>query len=402
MPDFDLSAPLPAALQLARYCAWRPLMATPTLPVLDTPLTADNQQQHWQVLCDHRLWGLAYDALQHDTQQAEAWLGGHWPTLVTRQQQVRLQVLKLATVQQRLQRAFTEAGIALRVLKGPGLGHKLYADATARHSKDLDLLVAPAELWHAAELLQAQGFVLEHLPPLTAANRQLITRQFWHLELTHPSLQVHLELHWRLEPVQQTPREAQWPATFAGEQVDAAELLYLLFHGARHQWFRLKWLGDVLAITERWPQRLQEMETLAERLQLQDVVAQAALLLSWLWPEIARVPCAAWVTHASPRARQMAALAQGYLLRHDHPELANRMSWGARWRMHRYQSWLNRRHPRVVRLRQLYNQLCYASCDISQLQLPDHQHWQYPLRRLPRMLQRWWRARHNLAAVRHG
>ena len=87
--------------------------------------------------------------------------------------------------EQHLQRRFDSAGLTLSVLKGPGLSQRLYGDMTLRHSKDLDLLVPPAQLWQACELLQAEGFTLLDAPPLSEANQRLVQRHYWHLTLRH-------------------------------------------------------------------------------------------------------------------------------------------------------------------------------------------------------------------------
>jgi hypothetical protein len=275
MTDPNTALPLP--LQLTRLCAWRPLNAEARdRKLAELASQPQDPAANWRYLQDHRLWGLAAETL------GERWgihfLGEHWQSLQQRARQQKLGLLKLAAMQQRLQQAFAQAQLALRVLKGPGLSQRLYGDVTIRHSKDLDLLVPVDQLWSACELLQQQGFVLQDAPPLLAANRRLIIRHYWHLTLWHPQHRVMVELHWRFEPVHSASRENLWPAQFAADSINEAEFLYLIHHGTRHHWFRLKWLGDILAISERQSTLWQDCLPLANSLGLQDALAQAASL----------------------------------------------------------------------------------------------------------------------------
>lgn len=397
----DANTTLPFPLQLARLCAWRPLDTEAREQQLaELASQPQNLDANWRYLQDHRLWGLAAEAL------GERWgahfLGQHWQALQQRTRQQKFTLLKLAAMQQRLEQAFSQAQLALRVLKGPGLSQRLYGDTTVRHSKDLDLLVPVDQLWQACELLQQQGFVLQDAPSLQAENRRLIARHYWHLTLLHSQHQVLVELHWRFEPVQAPSREPLWPGQFAVNRVDEAEFLYLIHHGSRHHWFRLKWLGDILAISERQPNLWQSCQPLADTLGLQDALAQAVHLIQWLWPEQMTAAMQIIRQQSSTGAQFMACEARRYLLAHDYPELKGKILVSDRLRMHRYQWRLNARYRPRELWGNLLDRLMYASCDIGQLQLPAHLHWCYPLLRLPLLTRRWWRARSDLNAVRHG
>lgn len=397
----DTKTALPLPLQLARLCAWRPL----DTGVRDRQLAElagqpQDLDANWRYLQDHRLWGLAAEALGE--RWGDHFLGPHWQTLQQRARQQKLSLLKLAAMQQRLEQTFAQAKLALRVLKGPGLSQRLYGDATVRHSKDLDLLVPVDQLWQACGVLQQQGFVLQDTPPLQTENRRLIARHYWHLTLLHPQHQVLVELHWRFEPVQAPSREPLWPEQFAVDRVNEAEFLYLIHHGSRHHWFRLKWLGDILAISEREPSLWQSCQPLADTLGLQDALVQALHLIQWLWPEQMTAAMQTIRQQSSTGAQFMALEARRYLLAHDYPELKGKSLLSDRWRMQRYQWQLKARYQPRERWLNLLDRLMYASCDIEQLQLPAHRHWCYPLLRLPLLARRWWIARTDLKAVRYG
>ncbi|WP_409421566.1 nucleotidyltransferase family protein [Pseudaeromonas sp. ZJS20] len=358
--------------------------------------------RNWQYLQDHRLWGLAELALNPGW--GPALLGPHWPRLQQKARSQRLSLLRLGAMQQHLQRRFDAAGLTLSVLKGPGLSQRLYGDMTLRHSKDLDLLVPPAQLWQACELLQAEGFTLLDAPPLHEANRRLVQRHYWHLTLRHAQQSVMVELHWRIEPLHAQHRETQWQLPFARDRIAAGELLYLLTHGARHHWFRLKWLGDIQAISEAVPGIWQEAQELARRQGLLGVLEQTALLLNWLWPVQThdRAELQQLVNSASPEARYLAGEAQAFLLAHDYPEMTNCLSLRYRYRLHAYQGCLQRRYGWPARLRHLVDRGCFSREDMEKWRLPTSLLWAYPLLRLPLLIVRWGRARHDLDSVRHG
>jgi hypothetical protein len=104
----------------------------------------------------------------------------------------------------------------------------------------------------------------------------------------------------------------------------------------------------------------------------------------------------------SMRASWMADEARRYLLAHDYPELKGKLLFSDRLRGYRYQWQLNARYRPRERWLNLRDRLMYAPCDIEQLQLAAHRHWCYPLLRLPLLARRWWIARTDLKAVRHG
>lgn len=150
------------------------------------------------------------------------------------------------------------AGIACLVLKGPGLSVRGYGEPLLRDSRDVDLLVEPAALGRAQAILLGAGLRL--MKPLTASRplRALFLRYSHECLLTAPS-GVTVELKTRLQPTRSLlpvpaaevlARRAWQPVAGTPLPVLADQdlLPYLCGHGARHCWFRLKWLADIAAL----------------------------------------------------------------------------------------------------------------------------------------------------------
>ena len=95
-------------------------------------------------------------------------------------------LMELATL--RLATALEAAGIANVPLKGPLLARSLHGDAGMRFSRDIDVLVARADLGRAIAALGPLGWQLKD-----HAGRPVL-----HLALTHAAGLPEAELHWRV------------------------------------------------------------------------------------------------------------------------------------------------------------------------------------------------------------
>lgn len=168
-----------------------------------------------------------------------------------------LNALKQTSELVRLLRRFETGGVRVLPIKGPVLTIQAYEALKLRHAGDLDLLVDPASVWEADEILIAAGYkriIPEY--PLTAGQAaafMTIRKDFTYF---HAEKAVYVELHWRLSQnkhlVPLTLGELWSRRQFVrigSEDVAAMSredlLLYLCAHGAHTGWFRLKWLCDI-------------------------------------------------------------------------------------------------------------------------------------------------------------
>lgn len=169
-----------------------------------------------------------------------------------------MQAMALSVDSLRLQRLFVASGVDAVFLKGSALAVLAYGDLSVRHSKDVDLLVAPAAVAQAFQVLQQGGyqpsFSMENIP----ADRQALWyRHSKAMDWTHGTTGAQLELHWRMtdlslmEDVFATGQRQSVTLT-SGQSLTTlapdALLAYLCVHGAMHGWMRLKWLADVYAL----------------------------------------------------------------------------------------------------------------------------------------------------------
>lgn len=93
----------------------------------------------------------------------------------------------------RLLAALGEAGMRALPLKGPLLGERLHGAAGARISSDVDVLVTPAALPRAVDVVCGLGYRVE--PP---RERGDATAPALHERLVHPDGLPDVELHWRV------------------------------------------------------------------------------------------------------------------------------------------------------------------------------------------------------------
>jgi hypothetical protein len=151
------------------------------------------------------------------------------------------------------------AGIPLIILKGLPLACSLYPDPALRPSFDLDLLIRPADLAVALEVLTHGGYTLAARVARYPASTLL--RLDSEIVLQHPR-RMPIELHWAISPDDYPFRvdpELMWRSRTVIEMGGAlvpvlgreCQLVYLTVHGAKHAWARLLWLGDLARAIDR-------------------------------------------------------------------------------------------------------------------------------------------------------
>lgn len=163
------------------------------------------------------------------------------------------QMLYLSGEMEQVSKLFTESNIRLLYLKGPVIAAELYGDISLRTSKDLDILISITDLAKAEELLINEGYEREGDP--TVLNDWKWREH--HISYFHSKKQIQLEIHWRLHP--RPSKEPNFDELWERKRKRKSELttypvyylgkedlfLYLITHGARHGWFRLRWLMDI-------------------------------------------------------------------------------------------------------------------------------------------------------------
>ena len=171
----------------------------------------------------------------------------------------RCACLERTTHLQLLNRLFREQAIDARIFKGIPLSIVAFQDPTLRDLGDIDLLVAEKDVFHAGDILRANGY--HRFDPQAYLTPRRLRSYFAHqkdFSYEHPASGVVIDLHWRLFRNQFLPANAvlaevgvDW-VMLDSERIPTLPvsrlLLYLCVHGALDGWLRLKWLADIAAL----------------------------------------------------------------------------------------------------------------------------------------------------------
>ena len=156
--------------------------------------------------------------------------------------------------------AFAGAGIDIIPLKGPVLSYRLYSDPSVRSYVDLDFLVDESSMQKAAKLLESIGYQTYPIGwPSNKRLQRILANHDDQLSFYNPDKEITVELHWSL--LKSLPvRKSKFRELVNSNTVKIIyeernilvlapemELLYLVVHGGKHAWRRLKWIVDINA-----------------------------------------------------------------------------------------------------------------------------------------------------------
>ncbi|MCD7033164.1 nucleotidyltransferase family protein [Metabacillus sp. GX 13764] len=216
-----------------------------------------------------------------------------------------------------ISKVLLNGGIHTLFLKGPVLAEELYGSLSLRTSRDLDFLVPLDKLEDAEQLLVSLGYVKNDYFP------KFLNEWKWrhhHLAFYHPEKHITAEVHWRLSPGpgKEPQFKELWerkrksaithqPVYFLGKE----DLFYFLVtHGARHGWSRLRWLADIDRLVVTNPD-WRVAYHLLKRFQCLQLGAQSLLLASQLFQT--EIPGAFKEITAGKKAKKLAENTYFYL-----------------------------------------------------------------------------------------
>lgn len=198
-----------------------------------------------------------------------------------------LRMLFLSAEMEKVGKLFADNKIPLLFLKGPVIAADLFGDISLRTSRDLDVLIPIKNLEYAEKLLLNFGYERE-------GEVGVLNEWKWrdyHVSYYHPQRDIHIEVHWRLQrrPSKEPNFFDLWerkrlslatsyPVYFLGKE---DLFLYLVSHGARHGWFRLRWLLDIDKILRKGI-NIEKNNLLMKDYQNHHIVGQATILSSQL------------------------------------------------------------------------------------------------------------------------
>jgi hypothetical protein len=149
--------------------------------------------------------------------------------------------------------------IPFTCLKGPLLSQRIYNDPTVRYSKDIDILIDKDQLDTTVQFFLNNGydFTEGNFWPQNKVQQDLLIDHQHHLSFFNKEINFCVEVHWILMhniPITQKKMknivaDNLTEMSFLGRRFTVLtrefQLLFLLLHGSRHGWERLKWLVDI-------------------------------------------------------------------------------------------------------------------------------------------------------------
>lgn len=159
--------------------------------------------------------------------------------------------------------AFRAAGISCSLLKGCSVAAQFYAQPGDRAMIDIDVLVDAKRYEDAEKLLIDRGFRRLY-PRFDLDDRK--RRAFYQLHnaftFIRPADGLQVDMHWRTvnNPVPLAALDSSWRELVewrddTGRSLPtltaATHFAYVMVHGAKHGWVRLKWLVDLDKMVRR-------------------------------------------------------------------------------------------------------------------------------------------------------
>lgn len=220
----------------------------------DLELIEDMNDIDWghflQLAKHHRLYPNLYPKM---AKMKKKWIPQYvMKTLHQSYQKNTFQMLHLSGEMIQLCKQFKKQDIQMLLLKGPVLAVELYGDISFRTSSDIDMLIPIHDLKRVDDLLLKEGFVKDDYIETVLGDWKW---RHHHVTYFHPKRKVKLEIHWRLNPgpakepgfneLWKRKRESSLSSDavyFLGRE---DLFLFLVMHGSRHGWSRLRWLVDI-------------------------------------------------------------------------------------------------------------------------------------------------------------
>ncbi|MNI20322.1 hypothetical protein D3C73_737980 [compost metagenome] len=264
----------------------KPEEGEPLLSNSNEPFGDIDWDQFLKLAMHHRVYPVLYRKLQNIY---KPWIPESVvQTLRKAYQKNTFQMLQLCGEMEYLSKLFSDSNIRSLILKGPVLAADLYGDISLRTSGDLDILVPIRDLEHTEELLVRLGYEKDEYI------QTVLNDWKWrhhHVTFFHVQKGIKVEIHWRLGPGpgKEPDFNELWSrkrnSTIGNSSVYYLGrehlFLFLVSHGARHGWSRLRWLMDIDRISKQGL-NYEFLLLLLKKYQLLHIGAQAIVLASQL------------------------------------------------------------------------------------------------------------------------
>ncbi|MEC0344787.1 nucleotidyltransferase domain-containing protein [Peribacillus frigoritolerans] len=274
-----------------------------------------------QLAAHHRIYPLAYSKLNKiGVELIPLYV---IQTLYQKYKENTFQMLHLSGEMERVSKLFTENNIRLLFLKGPAIAADIYGDISLRTSKDLDILIPKTDLNRAEQLLLNCGYEKEETSPFSTKRKSGSI----HVSYYHSQKKTQIEIHWRLyrPPATEPSFDELWRRKRISNLTSYPVYLfgkddlffYLVNHGAKHGWFRLRWLADIDQIIRK--SNITKENYLFQKKYQLHLIGQALILASQLF----KTPIHEEILPLTKEkhSRKLAELAKFYMVEMGHKNI---------------------------------------------------------------------------------
>lgn len=245
----------------------------------------------YKLILRHRVYPIVYKNLKKfDCAEIDSALIS---SLKMKNEQNKIKILQHIAELTRLMELFEKSAVRVVSIKGPILGLEIYGDVSMRMSKDLDLLVCPAEFQKAEQILIGEGYIREgSLDQLTTKQRAILFKTQHHFSYVNKKKGINIELHWQFyyesynfdfEEIWAEKAEVNLNGKKCYVLNREENFLYLVFHGSKHAWFRLKWLCDIAELIKKGGLDWNHISQKAKILGIEHLLRQTLLLENQLF-----------------------------------------------------------------------------------------------------------------------
>lgn len=243
-----------------------------------------NWEKLYILILRHKVVLQIYPALQVSKLAPQCFM----QKLVLEYNKVKFNMLPIVGETMRISKAFTNDNLSYIMLKGVLLGDLLYGGSCHRQCKDIDIWVDQDQFYKARSILHLMGYV-QLIPSfeITPHNQASYFKKYNDITLFHPIRKVQVELHYK----QKFFGKSFY--TFGSAKTNFVNLqsvvintldnnyhaLYLMLHGTKHAWLRIRWLYDIYLLIVTQQCDIKEIYRLSKGLKSCDVVLQALWLV---------------------------------------------------------------------------------------------------------------------------
>lgn len=181
-------------------------------------------------------------------------------------------------------------GIELIHLKGPVLSFTIHNDISSRQYRDLDILISRNKVIEVTQILTELGFEVKY--PKMDLRSKWLDFYFKHrkeIGFENKKQKISLELHTGIDSNGILSKASESMILFDSVDVEIYgtlfktmnkhnTFLYLVFHGAWHQFFRLFWLKDIADVLNQWNLDHRQILHRAEMMGIQRMLGVSLLL----------------------------------------------------------------------------------------------------------------------------